>query len=136
MIKHKKILTILTIIIGFVICCFLLFYSGEIATNNGCIVYQHNCSGAMFLCSIGTLWLVGFLCYKVYVLEHKIDKLAKTEMINAELLGCVTENIDKILKNQTSDKKQSEADFVELMNFSQNTRELLLHSLDLNRSKE
>lgn len=90
----------------------------------------------MFLCSIGTLWLVGFLCYKVYVLEHKIDKLAKTETINAELLGCITENIDKILNNQTSDKKQSEADFVELMNFSQNTRELLLHSLDLNRSKE
>ena len=122
MIKHQKFLTILTIIIGFIICCTLLFYSGYTISNNNKIIYQENYSSSLFLFIIAVFWLFGFLCYKIFVLEDKMTKLQNTENSNKELLNYII--------------KQNELDFINMQEFAQNTREMLLRVYYDSKSKE
>lgn len=122
MIKHQKFLTILTIIIGFIICCTLLFYSGYTVSNNNKIIYQENYSSSLFLFIIAVFWLFGFLCYKIFVLEDKMTKLQNTENSNKELLNYII--------------KQNELDFINMQEFAQNTREMLLRVYYDSKSKE
>lgn len=122
MIKHQKVLTITTIVIGFIICCALLFYSGYIISNNNEIVYQENHFSKLFLFIIGIFWIFGFLCYKVFVLEDKITKLQNAENSIKELLNYII--------------KQNELDFINMQEFAQNTREMLLRVYYDNKSKE
>lgn len=122
MIKHQKFLTISTIIIGFIICCILLFYSGYTISNNNEIIYQENYSSGLFLIIIGIFWIFGFLCYKIFVLEDKMTELQNTENSNKELLNYII--------------KQNELDFINLQEFAQNTREMLLRVYYDSKSKE
>ena len=122
MIKHRKFLTIGTMILGAIICCILLFYSGCVVSNNNKIVYQENYSSGLFLFVIGIFWMFGFLCYKIFVLESKMNKLQDTENSNKELLNYII--------------KQNEIDFINLQEFSQNTRDILLRLYYNSKSKE
>ena len=122
MIKHRKFLTIFTMIICFMLCCLLLFYSGYYISNQNNIVYQENYSSGLFILVIAIFWITGFLCYKVFVLENKINKLQEAENSSKELLNYII--------------KQNELDFINLQEFNQNTREMLLRAYFDNQSKE
>ena len=122
MIRHKRFLTIFTMIIAFSVCCILLFYSGYSISNQNKIVYQESYNSGLFLLVIATFWIVGFLCYKIFTLEDKINELQNAENTNRELLNHII--------------KQNELDFVSLQEFSQNTREMFLRIYYDNKSKE
>lgn len=109
-------------IIGFIICCVLLIYSGYTISSDNKIIYQDNYFSGLFLFIIGVFWIFGFLCYKTFVLENKIDKLQDTENSTKELLNYII--------------KQNESDFISLQEFSQNTREILLRLYYDSKSKE
>lgn len=134
MIKHKKFLTIFTFGIGFLICCSLLLCCGKLASTSGLIVYQHNYFSRIFLFTVGIFWLVGFLCYKVIVLEKKIRLLNISNQTNIELLQCICKNIGKIMNNQETHDKQAEIDFVNMQEFNQNTRDMILNYICGNKN--
>lgn len=122
MIKHKKGLTIFTMIVAFMLCCILLFYSGYHVSNQNKIVYQESYDSGLFLLVVAIFWIVGFLCYKIFALEDRIIKLQEAENSNKELLNRII--------------KQNELDFISLQEFSQNTREMFLRIYFDNKSKE
>lgn len=128
MIKHNRILTIFTIIIGLIICCGLLFYSGYFTSSHQ-IIYQENYNCSLLLLLIGSFWLFGFLCYKIFALENKIVKLDEAEENNKKLLESNKELLEYIVK-------QNEIDFINIQEFNYNTREMLLRAYYDNKSEE
>lgn len=116
--KNKK-LTIFTIIIGILICGFLLFWCGNLSSTQGNFICQETQLGINLLLEICILWFMGFIIYKVSEHEKLIQECQKQN----EKIEKLVENNNELLE-YIIDK--NEIDFTNLQNFNQNNRELLL----------
>ena len=98
--KNKK-LTIFTIIIGILICGFLLFWCGNLSSTQGNFICQETQLGINLLLAICILWFMGFIIYKV-----SSKKSAKSKKSNSSIKNQVLSSIrNRIGKSNTKFNK-------------------------------